>query len=305
VAARDTALGALALPDLPAVEQLLAAETAHVATIEALHAEYRGLLGDEQPADDVARLRDAAAAEGETARHALSGMGDVGADPMGTRDRARAAVATGEAERERTLAAQADARARVEQNPIDAEEVAATSEALATASERLDLDERRERVYRTTLETLDRAEEATMKRAARFLEKRMAGDVATITGGRYRRVQVDEAELTLRVWAPERGDWVDVRTLSQGTIDSFYLAARLGLVRQVTQDRRPPLIFDDPFLTFDATRAQQALALLREIAADHQVIYLTASDRYDSVAERVIELPGPTGRDVADPVPAA
>ena len=144
-----------------------------------------------------------------------------------------------------------------------------------------------------------------MKRAARFLEKRMTADVATITGGRYRRVQVDEAELALRVWAPERGDWVDVRTLSQGTIDTFYLAARLGLVRQVTQDRRPPLIFDDPFLTFDATRAQQALALLREIAADHQVIYLTASDRYDAVAERVIELPGPTGLDLAEPVPAA
>jgi hypothetical protein len=33
------------------------------------------------------------------------------------------------------------------------------------------------------------------------------------------------------------------------------------------------------------------------------VIYLTASDRYDSVAERVIELPGPTLRDLADPVP--
>ena len=105
-------------------------------------------------------------------------------------------------------------------------------------------------------------------------------------------MQVDEAELSLRLWSPERGDWVDARSLSQGTIDSLYLAARLGLVLQVTQDRRPPLIFDDPFLTFDATRAQQAVELLRGMAADHQVIYLTASDRYDAVAERVIELPG-------------
>jgi len=30
----------------------------------------------------------------------------------------------------------------------------------------------------------------------------------------------------------------------KGTLDQFYLAARLGLVRQVTQDRRPPLVFD-------------------------------------------------------------
>lgn len=301
IAARDAGLAALDLPDVPAVEQLLAAETAHQAAIDQLHAEYRGLLGAEQPTDDVARLRDAAAAEGETARHALAGMGDVGSDPIGTRDRAKASLASGEAERERTMAVQADARAKVEQNPTDAEEVAAVSEALATAQERLDLDERRQRVYRMTLDTLDRAEQATMKRAARFLEARMGTDVTRITDGRYRRVQVDEAELTLSVWSPERGDWIDARSLSQGTIDALYLAARLGLVRQVTQDRRPPLIFDDPFLTFDAARAQQALELLRGMAVDHQVIYLTASDRYDGIAERVIELAGPTGRDAGDP----
>ena len=63
-----------------------------------------------------------------------------------------------------------------------------------------------------------------MKKAARFLEKRMAGDVARITDGRYRRVRVDENELTFTVWSMERSDWVDVRSLSQGTLDQFYLA---------------------------------------------------------------------------------
>ncbi|MGZ6260669.1 MAG: ATP-binding protein, partial [Candidatus Limnocylindrales bacterium] len=159
------------------------------------------------------------------------------------------------------------------------------------------LDERRGRIVRTTLEALDAAEQATMKKAARFLEQRLAVDVARITGGRYRRVQVDENELAMRVWSVERGDWVDVTSLSQGTIDSFYLAARLGLVRQVTQDRRPPLVFDDPFLTFDHERARQALELLREMAADHQIIYLTTSDRFDAIADRVIELAGPTALD--------
>ena len=140
-----------------------------------------------------------------------------------------------------------------------------------------------------------------MRKAARFLEKRMAGDVARITGGRYRRIRVDEAELTFSVFSPETGDWVDVRSLSQGTLDQFYLAARLGLVRQVTQDRRPPLVFDDPFLTFDDVRAREALQLLRETAAELQVIYLTTSDRYDDVADRVVLLPAPTERDTQAP----
>ena len=86
------------------------------------------------------------------------------------------------------------------------------------------------------------------------------------------------------VGSPERGDWVNVEQLSYGTLDQFYLAARLGLVRQVTQDRRPPLIFDDPFVTFDDQRAKRALELLKRMAADHQVIYLTCSSRYDRVA---------------------
>jgi uncharacterized protein YhaN len=137
-----------------------------------------------------------------------------------------------------------------------------------------------------------------MKKAARFLEKRMADDVALITDCRYRRIKVDENALAMSVYSVERGDWIDVSQLSYGTLDQLFLAARLGLVRQVTGDRRPPLVFDDPFITFDDARAERALRILRRMAADHQIIYLTCSDRYDAVADAVIELPAPEARDL-------
>jgi hypothetical protein len=139
-----------------------------------------------------------------------------------------------------------------------------------------------------------------MKKAARYLEQHMAIDVAALTGGRYHRVRVDEQNLALTVWSPDRGDWVPVTVLSRGTVDQLYLAARLGLVRQVTQERRPPLILDDPFVTFDDDRALRALELLKQLAADHQVLYLTTSDRYDSLADKVVELSGPTRLDDSD-----
>jgi uncharacterized protein YhaN len=128
-----------------------------------------------------------------------------------------------------------------------------------------------------------------------------------VTGGRYRRVRVDDRTLDIDVFAPERGDWVPVGSLSQGTLDLVYLAARLGLVRLVTGDRRPPLVFDDPFVTLDDARATRALALLKRVAADFQIIYLTTSDRYDAAADAVVELPGPTAIDdgVEDPAIAA
>jgi uncharacterized protein YhaN len=163
--------------------------------------------------------------------------------------------------------------------------------------------QRRHRVLDTTLKAIERAEVATMKTATRYLEGHMVRDVAAVTGGRYRRVRVDDKTLDIDLHAPELDDWVPVSSLSQGTLDLVYLTARLGLVRLVTGDRRPPLVFDDPFVTLDDTRAMRALELLKTVATDFQIIYLTTSDRYDGAADAVVELPGPTAVDesVEDP----
>src|SRR5262245_22487183 len=141
-----------------------------------------------------------------------------------------------------------------------------------------------------------------MKTATRYLEEHMVRDLAEATGGRYRRVRVDDRSLDIEVHAPEKDGWVGVEALSQGTVDLVYLVARLGLVRLVTGDRRPPLIFDDPFVTLDDARAAHAIALLRSIASDFQVIYLTTSARYDDRADAVVVLDGPTAVDTGDGV---
>jgi uncharacterized protein YhaN len=189
---------------------------------------------------------------------------------------------------------EAQARARVDQNPIDADEVSAHAERVAALSEQLAAYQRRGRVYETTLRSIEAAETATMRTATRYLERRMVGDLERVTAGRYRRVAVDDTDLGIRIYAPERGDWVDVSALSQGTLDLVYLAARIGLVRLVTGDRRPPLVLDDPFVTLDDVRAKRALELLKEISRDFQVIYLTTSERYDKAADAVRVLAAPT-----------
>ena len=207
---------------------------------------------------------------------------------------ARSAVT--DADRALSLArdTEAGAKARVEQNAVDAEEVAGHAEKAVSWGEQLELLQRRARVYEAAQKALDTAERATLRTATRYLERRMVTDVERVTAGRYSRVQVDDEDLSLRVFAPERGDWVDVSNLSQGTLDTVYLAARIGLVRLVTGDRRPPLVLDDPFVTLDDERAQRALELLRDVSSDFQVIYLTTSDRYDGAADAVQVLEGPT-----------
>lgn len=298
-------LGSLGLDDLAAAEDLLDREETHVARMDKLAAQLDGLVGDE-PHDALAPVRDAAALEIEQKTAALEALGPIAKEPR-ARERLEVEVKDQEAALERARDDEADARARVDANTVDAEEVAAASERLAVARDTLVALQRRQRVLDTTLVAIDRAEQATMKTATRYLEGHMVRDVAAVTGGRYRRIRVDDKTLDIEVLAPEREDWVPVTSLSQGTVDLIYLAARLGLVRLVTGDRRPPLVLDDPFVTLDDERATRALALLKRVAADFQIVYLTTSDRYDSAADAVVELPGPIAVDegVDDPALAA
>ncbi len=294
---RATKLSPLGVDDVAAAEALLAAETEHVAKIAALIAEYKGLTGGEPGAENVEELRDRAAAAADECKHALAGMGEVGRDPERHVAAHRLAIDRLTPEREAALHAEAQVEARVAANDVDAERVAADTEALSAAQEQLNAAERRLRIYEQVMASINAAERATMKKAARFLEQNMARDVERVTGGRYRRLKVDETTLTFTVHSPELGNWVDVRQLSQGTLDQLYLCARLGIVRQVTAPSSPPLVFDDPFVTFDHDRALRAVALLHDIAREHQVVLFTTSDRFDSEADKVLELPAPTERD--------
>ena len=294
-------LGTLGLDDLAAAEDLLGREEAHVARMDQIAAQLDGLIGKESR-ETLPKLRDDAALEIEQKTSALDALGPIAKEPR-ARERLEVEVRDGEAALDRARDDEANARARVENNRVDAEEVAAESERLAMWREQLAVLQRRHRVLEATLRAIERAETATMKTATRYLEGHMVRDVSTVTGGRYRRVRVDDKSLDIDVHAPERGDWVPVGTLSQGTLDLVYLTARLGLVRLVTGDRRPPLVLDDPFVTLDDERATRALALLKRVADDFQIIYLTTSDRYDAAAHAVVELPGPATIDdgVEDP----
>lgn len=288
---REAALATLELPGIAEAEERLAAETAHVARIDQGRARLAGLLAGEA-AETLPEKRSAAAADIERDTAALDALGPIGKEPN-ARARLEVEVRDAEGVADRARDDEATARARVEQNPVDAEDVAGLAERLASWRADLAALRRRERILRRTLAELDAAEQATVAKATRFLERRMAGDVARLTDGRYREVRIDDTNLGIELRSDERGDWVPVTELSRGTLDAVYLAARLGLVRLATGDRRPPLILDDPLVSLDDERAARAFDVLRELAADFQVLYLTIDSRYDDLADAVIRLPAP------------
>jgi DNA repair exonuclease SbcCD ATPase subunit len=287
----------LGATDIETAERLLTGEQSRRQEIATLQVQVSALLAGASE-EDVAALRDHAALEVEQKNAALAGLGPVATDAR-ARERLEAEVRERQEALERARDAEAGAIARVDANPIDAEQVAGEAERLVSWREQLNAMRHRVRIYEITLAAIEAAEGLTMKKATRFLEQHVGRDMGRLTGGRYKRVEIDDKTLNVEVWAPERNDWVPASQLSKGTIDQIYLAARIGLVRLVTQGKRPPLVLDDPFVTFDDARAARAALLLRELSSDFQVIYLACSNRYDGLADKVLELPGPTATEAS------
>lgn len=307
----ETVLTAIGAPDVATAAAWLDTSERHSDELREIEGELRGLRIEERSIRRLEEARDQAADQAERASHALANMGKLAQDPVAARRAAQRLVDQTMPARDEARSQADQAQGRVDANPVDAEIVAGLAERLAAAQEhQRDLDQRM-LVYEGTLEAIEAAEEATLKTAARYLEEHMGPAISRVTDGRYDEIEVDEKNLAFTVRAPETGELVAVEQLSQGTADQLYLTARLGLVKLVTMDRRPPLVLDDPFVTFDSARGERALRLVKDIAAvqGFQVLYLTCSNRFDAMADELVILAGPSSDRVlaapARPAPAS
>ncbi|MBI3976440.1 MAG: hypothetical protein HY334_08630, partial [Armatimonadetes bacterium] len=151
---------------------------------------------------------------------------------------------------------------------------------------------------------LHTARQQTLIPARRLVEERAGEYLGLLTGGAYDRVHVEEPPLRVAVWVSKADQWLQPvePALSRGTADQVYLAVRLALVEVLSEGRRPPLLLDDPFASFDQERLAAAMALLRRVSETHQILLFTCRPEYEPFADRVIpvdaaatapELPGP------------
>jgi len=183
----------------------------------------------------------------------------------------------------------------LERHTVDAEALAAVEEQLHEATEARARAQHRHAVYTAALAGLREAHQQAQVPLREVMQKRASEYLRVLSHGRYRQLQVDpenQERIELRAWSDEAGTWLETRepALSRGTVDLVYLAARLALVEVLAGGRRPPLLFDDPFITFDEHRHEAAATLLRDLARTHQIFLFTYTRHFDGVADRVIEL---------------
>ncbi len=98
-----------------------------------------------------------------------------------------------------------------------------------------------------------------------------------MTGGRYQRLVVDEAdEKPLLLAEREDGVRIGVDAMSEGTADQLYLALRLAAL-EMQRESHPqmPLVLDDVLVTSDDQRACNILRALARFAEGGQVMLFT------------------------------
>jgi hypothetical protein len=164
---------------------------------------------------------------------------------------------------------------------VDTDQLASMEEEIKWLQNELAFYSKKQRIYDIACQVLDNAHKQTLSRAATVLEKELSKYISTITDGRYKQVRINEQNLSIQTFSPEKNDWVNVAELSRATQDQFYICARFALVNLITEGKRPPLLLDDPFVNFHQKRLERTIPLLQELAKENQILLFTCSDAYD------------------------
>lgn len=182
-------------------------------------------------------------------------------------------------------------------------------EEIETVTRQLDRIELAKAAVHLARETLADAAEEAHREFAPHLTDALRRNLPRITNGRYQDAVVDD-ELAIQVVAPETGSLITTDLLSRATQDQIYLVERLEIARLLDRTMgAAPLLLDDPFAHFDASRLQAGIELLNEVAEQRQVIVFTEDPQLADLAETVatdstrIVLAAPTER--AHTIPSA
>ena len=83
----------------------------------------------------------------------------------------------------------------------------------------------------------------------------------------------------------ENGEYVGVDKLSVGTIDQLYLAFRLSIIKEISEEKIP-IILDEAFAYYDEKRLENILKYLSE-KIDNQIVIFTCTQREKEILDQL------------------
>jgi len=114
------------------------------------------------------------------------------------------------------------------------------------------------------------------KRLVPQIESYFGWILPKMTRGRYHKVRLSD-DFNIQVYSDEFGGYVDIGTLSGGTIDQLLISLRLAFARAATAHSGAAMQFlflDEPFSSFDESRQELFFNLLETLKSNFQQIFL-------------------------------
>ena len=168
----------------------------------------------------------------------------------------------------------AETRAEAERLERRGEALPGLKDDLARRREERDRDEADCRLLDRTMELLTQAREELSRSYLGPIREGFARYLERLTGRREEAVFLS-GELTVRL--ERRGEARELDCFSAGQADLILFCLRLALVDALFSGERTFLVLDDPFADLDDARLSAALALLRELGEERQILYLTCA----------------------------
>ena len=160
------------------------------------------------------------------------------------------------------------------------EKLAEYEERLAVEKEAYDELLEKKRIYDMTLELLRDSYEEMKANITPEYNKKVSKMIEIFSDGKYKNVSItDGIKVEL-----ENGQRIEASKLSVGTIEQIYLALRLSIINELSEESFP-IILDEPFAYSDKDRMSDMMQFLAKV--DNQVIVLTCTDREKEEATKL------------------
>ena len=189
-----------------------------------------------------------------------------------------AALQEKETQAQLELAAQEDALRQLRQKRDalrhEVEKIPALEDELAELGETRSALQKQCELADLTMDYLTRAKDTLANSYVGRVEQGFVRYADALLGEKIGHVMLDRE---LHLFIDEQGAARDAASFSAGTVDGVMLCMRLALVDALFRKEQPFLLLDDPFVNLDDEATCRALSMLRELAKQRQVVYLTCN----------------------------
>ena len=177
-------------------------------------------------------------------------------------------------------------RLEIEHNTIapKLDEIVILKEKLEANNEKFEELKKKEKIINIAIENLTVAYEEMKNTITPKFTRNLSSSISRISNSKYEKVTINDENGMLV--ENNRGEYIEASKLSTGTIDQLYLALRLSMVNELS-DEKLPIILDESFAYFDNKRLENILKYLKNELSIHQIIIFTCTKREQEILDSI------------------